>query len=446
MTLPLKRGLGVVLACAAATPASAADSTLPLPRTNSHPLATAVVDPTTFAGPAAAAALTRTRSAGATFVRLSLDWREIAPRKPARPADPADQAYRWTRFDVELGLAVARGLEPIITVTGAPPWAIRNARANPADFAAFARAAATRYSRVRHWQAWNEPNHPGRATLKPGAATWYRDLVNRFAAAIHGVNPKNQVIAGGCSPFTTQTAVGPLRFMRQLLAHRVTFDIWSHHPYTSGGPTHEARGGDDVSLGDLPEMARVLRTATSNKRVRSTRKVRFWVTEFSWDTNPPDPKAVPAALQARWTAEALYRMWDAGVSLVAWWRIRDDPLHASFYQSGLYFRGSSIARDRPKRTLYAFRFPFVAFAEDGRVFVWGRTPAGKPGRVTIEQSSSGAWKKLGTLASDRFGIFSQLYATPGQGPLRARLLPQGDVSVRFSLQPPPDTFYYPFGS
>jgi hypothetical protein len=193
-------------------------------------------------------------------------------------------------------------------------------------------------------------------------------------------------------------------------------------------------------------MARLLRRATRDKRVHSNRKVRFWVTEFAWDTNPPDPKAVPAALQARWTAEALYRMWDAGISLVAWWRIRDDPLRTSFYQSGLYFRGSSIARDRPKRTLYAFRFPFVAFAEDGRVFVWGRTPAGKPGRVAIEQSSSGAWKKLGTLTSDRFGIFSQRYATSDEGPLRARLLAKAEVSVPFSLQAPPDTFYYPFGS
>jgi hypothetical protein len=275
VTLPLKRSLGVVLACAAATPASAADATLPVPRTNSHPLATAVVDPTTFAGPAAAAAFSRTRSAGATFVRLSLDWRQIAPSKPAEPADPADEAYRWTTFDAELGLAVARGLEPIVTVTGAPPWAIRNARANPSDFAAFARAAATHYPRVRYWQAWNEPNHPGRPSLKPGAAVWYRDLVNRFATGIHSVDPRNEVIAGGCSPFTTQTAVGPLRFMRQLFARRVSFDIWSHHPYTSGGPTHEAQGGNDVSLGDLPEMARVLRAATRDGRITSSRKVRF---------------------------------------------------------------------------------------------------------------------------------------------------------------------------
>lgn len=475
MTLPRRTAawatlagvLALTLPPALALRASAAGSRLPAVRTNVRPLVTALVDPLTFAGSDRAIALARTRSAGATFVRLSLDWREVAPNPGGtkappgfRPTDPADEAYNWAPFDSQVRLAVDRGLEPIVSIQGAPVWGKRAdpqarglTRADPAKFTAFALATARRYSgtfedlpRVRHWQVWNEPNHPGRTPLKAGAADWYRVLVNRFAAAVHGVDRRNEVIAGGSSPFTTQTAVGPLTFMRRLLSRRISFDIWSHHPYTSGGPTHEANGTEDVSLGDLPEMQALLRTAIRAGRVVSTRRVRFWVTEFAWDTKPPDPAAIPIALQTRWTAEALYRMWSAGVSLVTWWRIRDDPLRTSFYQSGLYFRGANINRDRPKRTLYAFRFPFVAFAEDGRVFVWGRTPAGKPGRVAIEQSSSGGWRKLGTLASDRYGIFSQIYATSGEGPLRARLAVGGDVSVPFSLQVPPDKFYYPFGS
>ena len=45
------------------------------------------------------------------------------------------------------------------------------------------------------------------------------------------------------------------------------------------------------------------------------------------------------------TAEALYRMWAAGVDTVVWFRIRDEPLRTSFYQSGLYFSSW-----KPKRT------------------------------------------------------------------------------------------------
>jgi hypothetical protein len=449
VTLSLRAGAVLVLAgalAALAGSAVASRSDLPSTRTGIRPLQTGLVDAAEFDGPTARAGLTRARSAGTTYVRLSLDWRAIAPAtRPPRfnPRNPSDPAYTWGGADAQLRNIVDLGLEPLVTLTGAPAWGRRaNGLADPQKFAQFAAAAARRYRgsadlpHVRYWQIWNEPNHANRADLKDDVASWYRALVNDAAAALHGVDRRNEVIAGGCSPFTTTTSVGPLFFMRQLFAAPVHFDIWSHHPYTSGGPTHHANGNDDVSLGDLTEMGSRLRREIADLKAVSERNIRFWVTEFAWDTSPPDPKGVPVALQSRWTAEALYRMWAAGVSTVVWWKIRDEPLRTSFYQSGLYFRSW-----KPKRTLYAFRFPFVAFAEGGRVFAWGRTPAGRPGRVVVEQSSSSGWRRLGTLRTDRYGIFSQLYA-----PLRARLLDRNDTSLPFSLQVPPDQFFYPFGS
>jgi hypothetical protein len=440
VTLPL-RTAAALLGFGLAGLAGAAGASLPAPRTGLRPLDTAVVDPAEFAGTDAAAALARARSAGATFVRLTLDWRQVASRRPRRPADPTDPAYVWVPFDADVRRALGDGLEPIVTVTGAPPWGRRaDGLAAPADFAAFAAAAARRYQDVRYWQVWNEPNHVGRAALKARAAAWYRGLVNRFSAAVHAVDRRDDVIAGGCSPFTTTTAVGPLHFMRQLFAAPVSFDVWATNPYTSGGPIHHANGNDDVSLGDLSQMAALLRREIRAHEVRSTRRVRFWVTEFAWDTDPPDPEGVPVELQTRWTAEALYRAWAAGVSLVAWFKIRDEPLRTSYYQSGLYFRDW-----KPKRTIYAFRFPLVAFGENDRVFVWSRTPAGRPQSVTIQQRAGGAWRNLGRLAADRYGIFSQVYATSHRGPVRARL-DGGDASVPFSLDAPPDRFYPVFGS
>ena len=66
---------------------------------------------------------------------------------------------------------------------------------------------------------------------------------------------------------------------------RTQFDIWSTHPYTSGGPTHDAVKADDVSLGDIPEMRAVLYAAVRVHHVASTKRPRFWVTEFSWDSS-----------------------------------------------------------------------------------------------------------------------------------------------------------------
>ena len=101
--------------------------------------------------------------------------------------------------------------------------------------------------------------------------------------------------------------------------------MWSHHPYTSGGPTHRASNRDAISLGDMLKMKRALNAAIEQGRFASSRPVAFWVTEFGWDTAPADPKGVPLQLHARWVSEALYRMWYAGVSLVTWYRLRDGP-------------------------------------------------------------------------------------------------------------------------
>ncbi len=434
----------------------------------------------TFSGPGADLAFAHVQKAGATFVRLSIDWREIAPRSAdkRRPAhfiatDPADPGYHWRYFDSQVRLASKYELEPIVTVTGAPRWALRPvrragglSRADPVEYSYFLRAAATRYDgsspdlpQVRYWQIWNEPNHPGRPQLKAGAADWYRDLVNRAATAVHAASPDNLVVAGGTSPYTTSTAVAPLAFMRQLLcvsgvvdprptcAKTIHFDVWSHHPYTSGAPSGHAPGGDDVAVADLSKVRNLLRAAVKVGHLVSDEPVRFWVTEFSWDTNPPDPRGVPLALQSRWIAEALYRMWDAGVSLVAWWRIRDDPLRLTFYQSGLYFRGPSISKDVPKRSFYAFRFPVVAFEKEGQVQVWGRTPSSDSEDIVLEQTFEGGWRTLAEVTSGDDGIFAGTFAGPATGSVRARLVSTGATSVPFSLKRPPDNVRYPrFGA
>jgi hypothetical protein len=174
-------------------------------------------------------------------------------------------------------------------------------------------------------------------------------------------------------------------------------------------------------------------------RIVTTQKLRFWVTEFSWDTNPPDPNAMPIALQSRWVSEALYTMAQSGVSLATWYLIRDEPL-SSPYQSGLYFRNG-----RPKPSLQAFRFPFVAFRRGDSVTVWGRTPSERPATVIVEHRSGGAWKRVGALASNSVGVFRGRFSAPSGDWLRARMTPGSATSRPFSLTEPADRFYRPFG-
>jgi hypothetical protein len=432
-----------------------------------RPLETAIVDPVSFTGPDAAVALDHAVAAGVGAIKIPLFWNEVAPlKRPAAfaAADPGSRAYNWSSLDAELRAVRAHGLEPIIYIAGAPSWAFERidgaARPDPAEYRAFALAAVRRYSgqfeglpRVRFWQAWNEPNKvPSRAD-KTGTAAWYRTLVNAFAAGAHSV-PGNEVVAGGLAPFGISTSIAPLDFMRSVLCldthpachDPVHFDIWSTDPYTAGGPTHAATHAGDVSVAELPEMKAVLDQAFHSGDVASPRAPAFWVTEFSWDSDPPDPGGVPTALEGRWVAQALYEMWSSGVSLVTWFTLRDEPFASSPYQSGLFFRGASLAADRRKPAFTAFRFPFVAFPDGKSISVWGRAPTGKSGAVRIEQHGPAGWALVARLEANRVGIFSAELTTRKRGPLRAVFAADGEDSLPFGLVSPPDRAYEPFGS
>jgi hypothetical protein len=218
------------------------------------------------------------------------------------------------------------------------------------------------------------------------------------------------------------------------------FDAWSIHPYTSGPPTRKAFGRDDVSIGDLPEMRRLLSASIRYGHVFSARRVQFWVTEFSWDSDPPDRWGVPTALHARWIAEGLYRMWRAGVSTVTWFMTEDDPIGRSPYQSGLYF-----ADGRPKPAWQAFRFPFVAFVTGRRVYVWGRTPWGTPATVVVDHKAGRRWRRVATLRADSYGIFQRRLRISTRGSVRARIAGGGAYARPFSLRKPRTCYVNAFG-
>lgn len=457
--------------------AAAAALVLCLPAGAARPLQTAVAADAAFGGPEAALAFERTRAAGASRARLSLSWAFVAKRKPTSGADPTDPAYQWDRFDTEVRLALAQDLQPIVTIVDAPSWAedtsaplpfvppdpaLRGAvRPDPGALARFATAAAIRYGgsfaglpRVRYWRIWNEPNLStfllpqldGNRALSPDL---YRRMLNESAAAIHGIHADNIVVAGGLSPYATSTrlvqAVAPLRFMRQLLcmsqgspprptcSAKVELDAWGVHPYTSGGPTRKAASRDDVSLGDLPAVRRLLDSSARAGHIVSHGPVRMWVTEFSWDTKPPDLNSlvVPIKLHARWVSEALHQMWRSGVTLATWFQLRDDPYPTDFAQSGLYFRGGErLTRDAPKPALAAFRFPFVAYRARGGAAVWGRTPASRAAYVLVEENAGAGWRRLARIRADRYGIFAGHIRALAPAPRGARRLPAPTFTYR----------------
>ncbi|HET9163822.1 MAG TPA: hypothetical protein VFN89_10325 [Solirubrobacterales bacterium] len=433
------------------------------------------------------------KTAGALLVHRWINWAQVAPAsQPSQwdPTDPADPHYDWHVIDSWVAGAVRAGLVPMLQVFGAPAWAqgclppgpLEEApcSVDPSALAAFAQAAARRYSgtfgglpRVRFWQAENEPNmglffqpqFKGRRLVSPGE---YRRLLNAFSTAVKAVDPTDFVVAAGLAPVGGRAAaVAPLRFARQLLCMAgrrdphptqgsceggLRFDAFDIHPYTTGGPRHKGPG-DDVELGDLDELQELLHAADQAGRIHGLEpQTPLWITEFSWDSKPPDPGGLPLRIGGRWVAEALYMAWKAGVTRFFWFTIRDDvstpaqPFSAT-YQSGLYFRGAEPADDRPKRVMYAFRFPFVAYSRGSGFFFWGRTPTSDGGSVAIETKQREGWQRSFVAHADRHGIFTGvvhgLYGQREKGAVRARY--RGEASLAFSLKRVREFHQPPFG-
>ncbi len=450
-----------VLACLPVVPAGAA----PGLRTGFMAAEFAAPDPAVRS-----AWLDRAIGEAASVVRLGVDWSKIAPGRPPAgfaPGDPSAPGYDWTAIDAAVRDATARGLEPVLTIFRAPSWAEGPGRPagaapgawrpDPGQLAAFARAAATRYSggfpdplhpgaalpRVRDFQCWNEPNlslylapqwDTRGGQLQPSSPTIYRAMLNAFYAAVKGVDPGAVVAEAGTAPYGDPDPGGqrlfPAVFVRQLLCLSASlrpaacpnpahFDVLAHHPYAVAGPTAPALGRDDVSIPDLGKLTRPLAVAVRTGRALPRGPKRVWVTEFSWDTNPPDPAGVPTATEARWLEQAFEILWREGVDTVVWLNVRDEapiPDYASTYQSGVFLRDGT-----PKPAADAFRFPFVVHRATGAsVRVWGAAPG--RGRVAIEiRGTGGTWRTLRRLPGAPSRVFQAHLRLRGAATLRARL-------------------------
>jgi hypothetical protein len=427
-------------------------------------------------------AFAMTRSSGAQFVRLTVHWNDIAPKTLPDgfdASDPSSPGYSWDGLDGTMEAATADGLTPILNIDGfTPDWAyakrpsgVNAGTPKSAALGQFAHAVATRYDGTGElpaahvFEVWNEANLS--LFLNPVKAGAYRGMVNAVADGVHAVDPRNLVVAGDLDPFGHRKSkkqkwhsVAPLAFMRSLLCvskgkhphatcrNKVRFDVWSHHPYTFGGPFGRAKNHDDVELGDLPRMRALLQAGVRLHHVVSAHPVQFWVTEFGWATKPPRRHAAPMGLASRWTAESLYQMWRSGVSLVTWFDLQDRK-SPSPYQSGLYFYASSLARSRAKPMRTSFRFPFVAYLGKSSVRVWGRDATSTKVRVTIQRrhGKHGSWRTVGYIVANKSGIFRatlKLKATKKDW-LRA-VAPGSGKSLAFSLTVPHAPHIGPWGN
>jgi hypothetical protein len=418
--------------------------------------------------------VTRTVATGAKMVLLEVDWAEVAPTMPRPvydPTSPSDPQYDFGYLDAVLRKFAGAGISPAFMVTDAPRWA--EAPGGPADLEAdgawnpaptpygqLATALARRYSgsypdplfpgrmlpRVQYFQAWAEANfdiHLAPQWVNSGG-TWvptgpaiYRNLLNAFYAGIKEGNRSAMVVTAGFGPFGDPPGACPVGevgngcrmppalFVRSLLcftgqalkqqpcSNPAHFDALAQDPYEVGPPTLKAFNADDVSAPDLGKLTRIVNKAVTVGTVLPRSHKQLWVTEFSYDSNPPNPTAVSTATQAKWLEESFYIFWTEGVSDVVWYLVRDQvPGNwSTTYHSGVFFYNGE-----PKPAFEAFRFPFVVMPSGRRAVVWGISP--RTGTLAVQRQRGRSWKTVFELRVTAGGVFTREIAGSLRGNFR----------------------------
>lgn len=220
--------------------------------------------------------VTAIRDSGAKWVRLSIQWKNLEQAVPG-----AYDTWWLAHVDRAVDLADAAGLNVLMMVYDAPPWASGSASRNtpryPADYANFMRFVATRWSeKIDAYEIWNEQNI-ARFWTNPSAAEYTR-LLQAAYPAVKAVDPTAPVVFGGLS--TSDYAYVEATYAA---GARGYFDVMAVHPYTycgTGSPDEIRRTAD----------GRIARDAfLAYREVRASMLARgddkpIWLTEFGWNT------------------------------------------------------------------------------------------------------------------------------------------------------------------
>ncbi len=278
------------------------------------------------------------------------------------------------------------------------------------------------------------------------------------------------MLIGGLSSFGDPgrgptRGIAPLRFTRELACvdsklrpldgphcrgfEALRADGFALHPYSLDTPPSALDpNADRVQIGELAKLTSLL--AELERRGRVAGRLPLYLTEYGYQTDPPDPGKISQALAGRYQGQALLLAWRAA-------RTRSFPQFLLYdigpdlskpagsaarwggYQTGLYTHDG-----RPKKPVVrGFRLPFHALAvsdeqSGAAVAVFGQVRP-RRGTQTVEiqrQGPDGSWSAVPTrpvggqagcasFATDGQGIYRRVVADQGPGRYRARWLVPG---------------------
>lgn len=374
-----------------------------------------------------AAAMREAKALGVDVLRTNVLFYRVYKRyndrvKPAGfdTSDPSEALYDWGATDRVVALARANGIKLLFTVSGpGPHWASEQPsrcrqgrlcswRPKASEFGQFAAAVAKRYRGLVDWYSiYNEPNIKGwispqitrtRYGVVMTSAVYYRKLwiagyksIAKYDPARRGRvlfgeiaaigAPVPKLYASLCLDGSGRPFRGRLKSLHKCGGRPAKLNIggWAIHPYNQGGfgpPNRRTASKTALPQQYLPRLHRLMARAAGRGRVPGGRGV--YITEFGYQTNPPDRiSRISPALQARYINESDRLFYgDSRIKTIAQYQLVDvrDP---GQYNSGLRFTGGV-----KKPSYDAFRLPIVVTRRSSRlVEVYGQVRPARQARL-----------------------------------------------------------------
>lgn len=318
--------------------------------------------------------------------------------------------------------------------------------------------------RVRYWSIWNEPNQGGWLTPQwsrdpRGKNAWvesspilYRNLLdNAWTALLQTGHGADTILIGetapkGSSDKGESRPIAALRFLRQLYClddnlqaykgssaqlrscpvgdkaleqfpaqHPALFQAtgYATHPYELFFSPHtRPTGADAITIANLDDLERILRRIYQRYRrpiPMQAKNVPIFLTEFGYQTKPPDPQGVTLGQQAAYDNEAEYRAYkDRNVRTLSQFLLVDDGPVPGKDPFGSTFQTGLLTADRKPKPSYAAYAMAIYLpnrrvsATSRRLTIWGKprvAPKGKTVRVTVEfrDAQGKKYRRLGSL-------------------------------------------------
>lgn len=311
--------------------------------------------------------------------------------------------------------------------------------------------------RVSYWSVWNEPNHPGWLTPQwaqdprdpkawvQAAPRVYRTLVDAAWSALQATgHGGDTILIGETAPKGPRQqgqtrGIPPLPFIRQLYCvddhlqflqgtsaelagcpvtdqarafvsqHPGLFQAtgWSHHPYElSFAPDRKPASRDFVTIANLSSLSGTLRRIRQRYAQPVPRGgVPLYLTEFGYQTDPPDPTGVSLDEQAAYLNQAEYIAYrNTAVRTLAQFLLVDDT-PVEHFQSGL-----ETSAGKAKPALAAYRLPIwlpqAKVAAGRKLHVWGLVRGASNGtaaKVSVQVRPRGTkrWRRVATVTAQK---------------------------------------------